>query len=225
MKYSHDGLIYSYVLLLLHLSCWYYLTVRLPKWNFLFFEFEEIWGGFHENLHFLRRLEEIWGETSNLRRFEEAWQPWTSEIHNGEELWQWSRLEIRLNAFRRSTIPQKQFIYQTKKWLPRAMAAAQVAENHEDEWSWTWYLGWEDIHINSKLDPLTKLSTSSRSAKLKDILPLNISQMITTTVPISTRIVINCSMKRALPFQIEVESMKTETIKWLELPKGGKATV
>ena len=25
-------------------------------------------------------------------------------------LWQWSRLEIRLNAFRRSTIPQKQFI-------------------------------------------------------------------------------------------------------------------
>ena len=31
------------------------------------------------------------------------------EIHNGEDLWQWSRLEIRLNAFRRSTIPQKQF--------------------------------------------------------------------------------------------------------------------
>ena len=33
-----------------------------------------------------------------------------SEIRNGENLWQWSRLEIRLNAFRRSTIPQKQFI-------------------------------------------------------------------------------------------------------------------
>ena len=33
-----------------------------------------------------------------------------SEIHDGEDLWQWSRLEIRLNAFRRSTIPQKQFI-------------------------------------------------------------------------------------------------------------------
>ena len=33
-----------------------------------------------------------------------------SEIRNGEDLWQWSRLEIRLNAFRRSTIPQKQFI-------------------------------------------------------------------------------------------------------------------
>ena len=33
-----------------------------------------------------------------------------SEIRDGEDLWQWSRLEIRLNAFRRSTIPQKQFI-------------------------------------------------------------------------------------------------------------------
>ena len=33
-----------------------------------------------------------------------------SEIRDGENLWQWSRLEIRLNAFRRSTIPQKQFI-------------------------------------------------------------------------------------------------------------------
>ena len=33
-----------------------------------------------------------------------------SEIGNGEDLWQWSLLEIRLNAFRWSTIPQKQFI-------------------------------------------------------------------------------------------------------------------
>ena len=32
-----------------------------------------------------------------------------SEICDGEDLWRWSRLEIRLNAFRRSTIPQKQF--------------------------------------------------------------------------------------------------------------------
>ena len=29
------------------------------------------------------------------------------EIRDGEDLWQWSRLEIRLNSFRRSTIPQK----------------------------------------------------------------------------------------------------------------------
>ena len=33
-----------------------------------------------------------------------------SGIRDGEALWQWSRLEIRLNAIRRSTIPQKQFI-------------------------------------------------------------------------------------------------------------------
>ena len=33
-----------------------------------------------------------------------------SEIRNGEGLWQWSRLEIRLNLFCRSFIPQKQFI-------------------------------------------------------------------------------------------------------------------
>ena len=28
-----------------------------------------------------------------------------SAIRDGEDIWQWSRLEIRLNAFRRSTIP------------------------------------------------------------------------------------------------------------------------
>ena len=33
-----------------------------------------------------------------------------SEIGNGEDLWQWSRLEIKLNTFHQSTIPQKQFI-------------------------------------------------------------------------------------------------------------------
>ena len=33
-----------------------------------------------------------------------------SEIRDGDDLWQWFRLEIRLNAFCRSTIPQKQFI-------------------------------------------------------------------------------------------------------------------
>ena len=34
-----------------------------------------------------------------------------SEIRDGEDLWQWSRLEIRLSTFHRSTIPQKQFIH------------------------------------------------------------------------------------------------------------------
>ena len=35
-----------------------------------------------------------------------------SEIRDGDDLWQWSWLEIRPNAFGRSTIPQKQFIKQ-----------------------------------------------------------------------------------------------------------------
>ena len=33
-----------------------------------------------------------------------------SEIHDCEDFWQWSRLDIRLNAFCRSTMPQKQLI-------------------------------------------------------------------------------------------------------------------
>ena len=33
-----------------------------------------------------------------------------SKIHDGEDLWQWSRLEIRLNAFCWSTMLQRQFI-------------------------------------------------------------------------------------------------------------------
>ena len=33
-----------------------------------------------------------------------------SDIWDGVNLWQWSQLEIRLNAFRRTIIPQKQFI-------------------------------------------------------------------------------------------------------------------
>ena len=37
--------------------------------------------------------------------------PGVSEICDGEDFWQLSRLKIRLNNFRRSTIPQKQFIF------------------------------------------------------------------------------------------------------------------
>ena len=36
-----------------------------------------------------------------------------SEIYNGENLLQWSRLKIRLNVFCQSTMPQKQFITTT----------------------------------------------------------------------------------------------------------------
>ena len=50
--------------------------------------------------------------------------------------------------------------------------------------------------INSSLEELTKFSTSSRSTEFKDILPWNISHMITKTVLISARIFISCAMKR-----------------------------
>ena len=50
------------------------------------------------------------------------------------------------------------------------------------------------IYINSNLNSLKKFTSSSRSTEFKDI-SCNISQMITKTVPISTRIVISCAMK------------------------------
>ena len=50
----------------------------------------------------------------------------------------------------------------------------------------------KDIHIISNLNPLTEFASSSKSTEFKDILPWNISQMITKTIPISTRTVISC---------------------------------
>ena len=67
-----------------------------------------------------------------------------------------------------------------------------------------------DIYINSNLNPLTKFTSSSRSTKFKDILPWNISQMITKTVPISTRIVISYAMKLGILFEFDGKSMETE---------------
>ena len=82
------------------------------------------------------------------------------------------------------------------------MAAAQAAENHEDKWGLTWYFLWGIKYINSKLNPLTKFTGSSRSTKLKDILLWNTSQTITKTIPISTWIVINYVIKQGIPLWI-----------------------
>ena len=49
-----------------------------------------------------------WAWTQVLRRFKSSSR--RVGIRDGEDLWQWSRLELWLNASRRSTIPQKQFI-------------------------------------------------------------------------------------------------------------------
>ena len=61
-------------------------------------------------------------------------------------------------------------------------------------------LSMRDIYINSNPNPLTKFISSSRSTEFKDIPLWNISQMITKTVPVSTRIVISNEMKRGIPF-------------------------
>ena len=95
---------------------------------------------------------------------------------------------------------------------------------------WRWVrldliLTMRDIYINSNLNPLTKFTSSSRSTKLKDILPWNISQMIMKTIPISTRIVISYAMKWGIPFEFIGKLMETETIIWSEFPNGGKTIV
>ena len=59
-----------------------------------------------------------------------------------------------------------------------------------------------NIYINSNLKPLTKFNRSSRSTGFKYILRWNISQIITKTVPISTRIVISYAMKLGIPLWI-----------------------
>ena len=59
-----------------------------------------------------------------------------------------------------------------------------------------------DIYINSNQHQLSKFSSSSRSTNFIDVLPLNISQMITKTVKISMRIVVSSAMKRGVPFWI-----------------------
>ena len=63
-------------------------------------------------------------------------------------------------------------------------------------WSWVSFeliLTMRDICINSNLDSLTKFTSSSGNTQFKDILPWNISEMITKTIPISSRIVNLCN--------------------------------
>ena len=79
-----------------------------------------------------------------------------------------------------------------------------------------------DIDINSNLDPLSKFTSSSRSTKLKAIIPCNISKMIMKTVPISTRIVIAYAVKWAIPFEFDWKPIETETRIWSEFPNEGK---
>ena len=74
------------------------------------------------------------------------------------------------------------------------------AENHEDQWDFTWYLQWT-IYTSIPVWTLAIFTSSSRGIEFKDILPWNISQMITKTIPI-TRIVISYAMKRGILFWV-----------------------
>ena len=56
-----------------------------------------------------------------------------------------------------------------------------------------------DIYINFNLKPLTEFTSSSWSTESKDILSWNISQMITKTILISTRIVISYANEMGHP--------------------------
>ena len=56
-----------------------------------------------------------------------------------------------------------------------------------------------DIYIDSSLNLLTKFTKSSRSIEFKDVLPRNISQMMTKTIPISPKIVTSNAMKWGIP--------------------------
>ena len=79
-------------------------------------------------------------------------------------------------------------LYKRKKWFLWTMAAAKAAKKDGDEWDLTWYLRWR-IYTSIPTEP-------------KDILPRNISQMITKTIPIRTRIVISDAMKRNIPLWV-----------------------
>ena len=72
---------------------------------------------------------------------------------------------------------------------------------------WIWVrldliLTMRDIYIISNLNPLKKLTSSSRSTKLKGIFPWIISQMIMKTVPINMRIFKDYAMKWGIPLWI-----------------------
>ena len=83
-----------------------------------------------------------------------------------------------------------------------------------------------DIYINSCLDPLENITSSSRSTEFEDILPQNISQTIMKTTSISTRLVISYAMEWGILFwEFDEKSLGTETATWSEFPNEGKSIV
>ena len=80
----------------------------------------------------------------------------------------------------------------------------------------------EDIIIDNKLDPFN--TPSSRSTEVNDIHLQSISQMITEIIPINTRILISCAIKKSFPFWVSWKPNENWDNKWWEFPTGGRAT-
>ena len=69
-----------------------------------------------------------------------------------------------------------------------------------------------DTFTNSNLGLLIKLRRRrrSRTNEFKDVLSWNISQMITMTIPINTRIIKKQAKKGSIPLEFNGEPMETE---------------
>ena len=116
------------------------------------------------------------------------------------------------------------FWYKRKKWFLWTMAAAQVAETMKMSEAWPDLFYEEYIH-QFQPEPTHKFTSSSRGTGFKDILPLNISQLITKTIPISTRKSQAMQWNGAPCCEFDGKSIETETKTWSEFPNGGKAIV
>ena len=80
------------------------------------------------------------------------------------------------------------------------MAAAQVAENHQDEWRLTWYW-WRRIYASILTWNYSQnLPAAAEALRLK--ISSYISEITTNTILISTGIVISYAMKQGIPFWI-----------------------
>ena len=118
----------------------------------------------------------------------------------------------RLLACLNATITSLSELYfRLRRFIPLVQTKKVISMKHgstTSSWKpWRWVrldliLSMRDIYINSNLNPLTKSTSSSRSTEFKDIRPWSISQMITYTVPISTRIAASNAMKRGIPLWI-----------------------
>ena len=95
---------------------------------------------------------------------------------------------------------------------------------------WIWVrlnliLTMRDIYINSSLILLIKIASSNRNTEFKDILPWDISQMITKTILISSRIVISFAMKLGIPSLLIGKLMENGMTAWSEFRNGGEGIV